>query len=67
MTLSQKRFVDIGQSLYIEWLKSISTANNAGLILDNPRARKALFQQYSKYAFEAAEEFVEVFRHQEDT
>jgi hypothetical protein len=58
---SQKRFVDLGQTLYIEWLK---TATN--LSLSNEEERRMVFKMGVQYAFEAAEEFAEVFRHQED-
>jgi hypothetical protein len=58
---SQKRFVDLGQTLYIEWLK---TATN--LSLSNEEERRMVFKMGAQYAFEAAEEFAEVFRHQED-
>ena len=58
---SQKRFVDLGQTLYIEWIK---TATN--LSLSNEEERRMVFKMGAQYAFEAAEEFAEVFRHQED-
>ena len=58
---SQKRFVDLGQTLYIEWIK---TATN--LSLSNEEERREVFKMGAHYAFEAAEEFAEVFRHQED-
>ena len=58
---SQKRFVDLGQTLYIEWIK---TATN--LSLSNEEERRMVFKMGAQYAFEAAEEFAEVFRNQED-
>ena len=58
---SQKRFVDLGQTLYVEWMK---TATN--LSLSNEEERRMVFKMGAQYAFEAAEEFAEVFRHQED-
>ena len=58
---SQKRFVDLGQTLYIEWLKTgISLADLT------EEERRMVFKMGAQYAFEAAEEFAEVFRHQED-
>jgi hypothetical protein len=58
---SQKRFVDLGQTLYVEWLKPAT--NLANLTEED---RRAVFKMGAQYAFEAAEEFAEVFRHQED-
>ena len=58
---SQKRFVDLGQTLYVEWLKTgISLADLT------EEERRMVFKMGAQYAFEAAEEFAEVFRHQED-
>ena len=59
---SQKRFVDLGQTLYTEWLKSAE-----GLQTITEEQRREVFKLGSQYAFEAAEEFAKVFRHQEDT
>jgi hypothetical protein len=59
---SQKRFVDLGQTLYVEWMKTAR-----GLQGDTEEQRRELFKLGAQYAFEAAEEFAEVFRHQEDT
>jgi hypothetical protein len=58
---SQKRFVDLGQTLYVEWLK---TGTNLANLTEEER--RAVFNTIAQYAFEAAEEFAEVFRHQED-
>ena len=58
---SQKRFVDLGQTLYIEWLK---TGTNLANLTEEERGQ--VFKMIAQYAFEAAEEFAEVFRHQED-
>lgn len=58
---SQKRFVDLGQTLYVEWLKSAS-----GLSLVSEEERRDMFAQGASFAFEAAEEFAKVFAHQED-
>ena len=55
---SRKRFVDIGQALYIEWLKDIGERTE--------EQRRATFKFYSELAFEAAVEFSEVFKYQED-
>ena len=59
---SQKRFVDLGETLYTEWLKSAE-----GLQTITEEQRREVFKLGAQYAFEAAEEFAEVFRHQEDT
>jgi len=58
---SQKRFVDLGQTLYVEWMKTVS-----GLQTITEEQRRGVFKLGAQYAFEAAEEFAEVFRHQED-
>ena len=57
----QKRFVDIGQALYIEWLKDIGDPQDC-----TEEQRRATFKFYSELAFEAAAEFSEVFKYQED-
>ena len=59
---TQKRFVDLGETLYTEWLKSAE-----GLQTTTEEQRREVFKLGAQYAFEAAEEFAEVFRHQEDT
>lgn len=58
---SQKRFVDLGQTLYTEWLKSANGLNNV-----TEEERREVFKIASQIAFEAAEEFAKVFRNQED-
>jgi hypothetical protein len=58
---SQKRFVDLGQTLYVEWIKTATKLSNV-----TEKERRGLFKMGAQYAFEAAEEFAEVFRHQED-
>jgi hypothetical protein len=58
---SQKRFVDLGQTLYTEWLKTAS-----GLQTITEEERREIFKITAQYAFEAAEEFAKVFRNQED-
>jgi hypothetical protein len=58
---SQKRFVDLGQTLYTEWMK---TASGIGTITEEER--REIFKITAQYAFEAAEEFAKVFRNQED-
>ena len=62
MTFSQKRFVDIGQTLYLEWMKTVSGLNTA-----SEQERREVFKMASQFAFEAAEEFTKVFDNQEDT
>jgi hypothetical protein len=59
---SQKRFVDLGQTLYTEWMKSANGLNNV-----TEEERREVFKMGAQYAFEAAEEFAKVFRNQEDT
>ncbi len=58
---SQKRFVDIGQTLYIEWLKTMTNAQAA-----TEQERREVLKFGAELAFEAAEEFAKVFRNQED-
>jgi uncharacterized cupin superfamily protein len=58
---SQKRFVDLGQTLYTEWLKSVE-----GLSHVTEEERREVFKTGAQFAFEAAEEFAKVFRNQED-
>ena len=58
---SQKRFVDLGQTLYTEWLKSATGLNSV-----TEEVRREVFKTGAQYAFEATEEFAKVFRNQED-
>lgn len=58
---SQKRFVDLGQTLYIEWLKSITGLENT-----TEQERREAFNLVAQIAFEAAGEFAKVFCNQED-
>jgi len=57
----QKRFVDLGQTLYVEWLKTLNNAQNS-----TEEERRELFKFGAEMSFEAAEEFAKVFRHQEE-
>lgn len=59
---SQKRFVDLGQALYIEWM---SKATGLGTLTDQERLE--VFKLGAEYSFEAAEQFAKVFRNQEDS
>jgi len=58
---SQKRFVDLGQTLYTEWLKTVTDMNTI-----TEEERQEVFNMAAQFAFEAAEEFAKVFRNQED-
>jgi thiaminase len=58
---SQKRFVDLGQTLYTEWLKTCSNMQSA-----TEQERREIFKFAAEMSFEAVEEFAKVFRHQED-
>ena len=58
---SQKRFVDLGQTLYVEWLKTCSNMQSA-----TEQERRELFKFAAEMSFEAAEEFAKVFRQQEE-
>ena len=58
---SQTRFVDLGQTLFIEWSK-----NAQGLSTVTEKERRELFAMAAQYSFEAAEEFAKVFRDQEE-
>lgn len=59
---SQKRFVDLGQTLYIEWLSSVSMTNATSTTEEE---RRLAFKFAAEAAFEAAEEFAKGFRYQE--
>ena len=58
---SQKRFVDLGQTLYVEWLKTLNNAQSS-----TEEERREVFKFGAELAFEAAEEFAKVFNHQEE-
>ena len=58
---SQERFVDLGQTLFVEWLRTLNNAQNS-----TEEERRELFKFGAEMAFEAAEEFAKVFRHQEE-
>jgi hypothetical protein len=58
---SQERFVDLGQTLYTEWLKTCSNMQSA-----TEQERREIFKFCAELSFEAAEEFAKVFRHQKD-
>ena len=58
---SQKRFVDLGQTLYVEWLKTLNNAQNS-----TEEERRELFKFAAEMSFEAVEEFAKVFRNQEE-
>jgi hypothetical protein len=58
---SQKRFVDLGETLYTGWLKSAQGLNTV-----TEEERREVFKMGAQIAFEAAAEFAKVFRHQED-
>lgn len=61
MNFSNQRLVDIGQTLFIEWSKTVQ-----GLGTVTEQERREVFFLAAQYAFEAAEEFVKVFSDQED-
>ncbi len=58
---SQKRFVDLGQTLFVEWLKTLNNAQKS-----TEEERRELFKFCAELSFEAAEEFAKVFRYQEN-
>jgi len=58
---SQKRFVDLGQTLYVEWLKTCSNMQSA-----TEQERREIFKFCAELSFEAAEEFAKVFLYQEE-
>jgi hypothetical protein len=58
---SQERFIDLGQTLYVEWLKTLNNAQSS-----TEEERRELFKFAAEMSFEAAEEFAKVFRHQEE-
>jgi hypothetical protein len=57
----QKHFVDLGQTLYIEWLKTCTNMQSA-----TEQERREIFKFAAEMSFEAAEEFSKVFCYQED-
>jgi hypothetical protein len=59
---SQNRFVDLGRTLYIEWL-SLAPMTNATSTTEEER--RLVFKFIAEASFEAAEEFAKVFRYQE--
>lgn len=61
MNFSKERFVDIGQTLYTQWL---SQTTNMGSVTDEER--REIFKLLAETAFMAAEEFAKVFDGQED-
>jgi hypothetical protein len=58
---SQEQFVDLGQTLYTEWLKTCSNMQSA-----TEQERREIFKFCAELSFEAAEEFAKVFHHQEE-
>ena len=58
---SQERFVDLGQTLYTEWLKTCTNMQSA-----TEQERREIFKFAAEMSFEAAEEFSKVFCYQED-
>jgi hypothetical protein len=58
---SQEQFVDLGQTLYTEWLKTCSNMQSA-----TEQERREIFKFCAELSFEAAEEFAKVFNHQEE-
>jgi hypothetical protein len=58
---SQERFVDLGQTLYTEWLKTCSNMQSA-----TEQERREIFKFCAELSFEAAEEFAKVFLYQEE-
>jgi hypothetical protein len=58
---SQKRFVDLGQTLYVNML---SRCEGMGGLPEEERRK--VFALGAQMAFEATEEFAKVFRHQEE-
>lgn len=60
MRFSQKRFVDIGQTLFLNWLQKISAPPDV-----TAEDMRQEFSKAAKMAFMAAEEFALVFDGQE--
>lgn len=61
MNFSNQRFVDIGQTLFIEWVKTAQGLNTV-----TEHERREIFSMAAQYSFEAAEEFAKVFDNQEN-
>ena len=60
MNFSDQRFVDIGQTLFTEWVKAAQCLSTV-----TEQERWEIFFIAAQYSFEAAEEFAKVFDHQE--
>lgn len=58
---SQQRFIEMGQSIYLNWTSSMT-----GLGTLTEKERRDIFNTIAEYAFEATEEFAKVFRSQEE-
>lgn len=59
---SQKRFVDIGQTLFTSWIKDLPVGVEHNTEEENIKQ----FNLLAKLAFDAAGEFAKVFYNQED-
>ena len=59
---SQKRFVDIGQSIFVQLAKDLIAPQNCECDEDI----REIYKKYANASFIAAEEFAKVFRYQED-
>jgi len=62
MTLSQNRFVDLGQQMVKEYHDLLHHDDTYGELEEN----RTTYRMFAEMSFAAAEEFAEVFRKQED-
>lgn len=59
---SEKRFVDIGQTLFVGWIRDLPT----GIENNTQKENCEQFNMIAKMAFDAAGEFAKVFENQEN-
>ena len=68
---SQKRFVDLGQTIFQDLVKGYHDTLHTNVLRDvdgygEVRDHTLPYQWFAEMSFAAAEEFAKVFKHQED-
>ncbi len=66
MTLSQNRFVDLGQQIYQQMVQEYHDLLHHDDTFGELEENKTTYRMFAEMSFAAAEEFAEVFRKQED-
>jgi hypothetical protein len=61
MTFSQKRFVDLGQNVFLDLVKGYHDRNKDWQI----ESKSHVYKHFAEMSFLAAEEFAKTFRDQE--